>query len=581
MKSRIIIVLFSILIGQSFGQTLIPIKQSTKSGFCNEAKKIIIPCIYDEVRPFSEEVAIVRVNENYGLVDKKGNVVLPIAYNNILCFPSGNYMIYSNKKYGIFGKDGKMLVPAIYNSVTDFSEGFAKVERENFVGFVNTSGKEVLDCSKFSYIDEFSDGLCAIKKGKFGDGLLGKEKGMGYINDKGEVVLFYNEEVNGYGQKIIDYNDIGRFGNGLARIDSFYYIPQTNGNKLKKIKHIKSGYINKKGELVIPMIYDYASDFSGGLAVVKKNDSYGVIDLQGKAVIPVQYSEVRICADNFIFVMDGNKCFLFNNKGQKVKELDCYNVDQFSEGLAVAKSLKTNKKGFIDLSGQFVISPKFDMASYFQSGFAKVEIRGKGHYINKSGEMFCSENEELPIGKQVWMNSDLDVNTFSNGEPIFEANTIEQFYEASKNQKPACFSYSFDLNYKTYYSRLYNWYAVNDPRGLAPKGWKIASQDDWKTLINETGPESTAGIALAKIGFYTKLFIEESSMQDIIDGSWWTSTPVDKDFSMGVQLFGALGGLVKVQGLANTYGLCVRCIKDDSPAKAVKNTEVKKKSKKK
>ena len=50
------------------------------------------------------------------------------------------------------------------------------------------------------------------------------------------------------------------------------------------------------------------------------------------------------------------------------------------------------------------------------------------------------------------------------------------------------------------YGKLYNWYAVNDPRGIAPKGWHVPSDAEWQTLIDYLGGESIAGGQMKESG---------------------------------------------------------------------------------
>ena len=53
--------------------------------------------------------------------------------------------------------------------------------------------------------------------------------------------------------------------------------------------------------------------------------------------------------------------------------------------------------------------------------------------------------------------------------------------------QPACCSYN-NVGYNCEkYGRLYNWYAVNDPRGLAPEGWHVSSRYKWKNLTDFLG----------------------------------------------------------------------------------------------
>ena len=114
-----------------------------------------------------------------------------------------------------------------------------------------------------------------------------------------------------------------------------------------------------------------------------------------------------------------------------------------------------------------------------------MSIEGSEYYI-----VYSQEN--LPvvlIGGQHWMLENLSVSTFRNGDTIHFAKTKEQWEEASKNKLAAWCYYGEDSLLHATYGKLYNWYAVNDPRGLAPEGWKIASQKDFSVLNNHVGME--------------------------------------------------------------------------------------------
>lgn len=103
----------------------------------------------------------------------------------------------------------------------------------------------------------------------------------------------------------------------------------------------------------------------------------------------------------------------------------------------------------------------------------------------------CNNNQEafkeVKIGGQVWMTQNLNVERFCNGDTIQEAITEKQWVNASKNRQPAWCHYDNDAQHGVKYGKLYNWYAVNDPRGLAPKGWRIPSEEDWSMLTEFTG----------------------------------------------------------------------------------------------
>jgi uncharacterized protein (TIGR02145 family) len=86
------------------------------------------------------------------------------------------------------------------------------------------------------------------------------------------------------------------------------------------------------------------------------------------------------------------------------------------------------------------------------------------------------------IGHQEWMTTNLNTSTFSNGDLIQEATTIQEWEDAGLSQQPAWCYYQNNPELGEKYGKLYNWYAVSDPRGLAPAGWHIPSLDEWQQL---------------------------------------------------------------------------------------------------
>jgi uncharacterized protein (TIGR02145 family) len=99
----------------------------------------------------------------------------------------------------------------------------------------------------------------------------------------------------------------------------------------------------------------------------------------------------------------------------------------------------------------------------------------------------------VKIGSQVWTTENLNVSTFRNGDPIPEAKTKEEWVRAGENKQPAWCYYDNDPKNGAKYGKLYNWYAVNDSRGLAPVGYHIPSDDEWTKLHNFLGGDLVAG----------------------------------------------------------------------------------------
>jgi uncharacterized protein (TIGR02145 family) len=108
---------------------------------------------------------------------------------------------------------------------------------------------------------------------------------------------------------------------------------------------------------------------------------------------------------------------------------------------------------------------------------------------------------EVRIGKQVWTTQNLNVTTFRNGDTIPEARSEDQWVEANEKGKPVWCHYENNPENGKKYGRLYNWYAVIDPRGLAPTGWHIPSDDEWTTLTMELGGTNAGAKLKARKGW--------------------------------------------------------------------------------
>jgi len=109
-----------------------------------------------------------------------------------------------------------------------------------------------------------------------------------------------------------------------------------------------------------------------------------------------------------------------------------------------------------------------------------------------------NECTEISIGTQTWKCSNLDVDHYRNGDSIPE---ISDRAEWANSKIGAWCYYNNDSETGSVYGKLYNWYAVNDSRGLAPIGWHISNNDDWNVLLDFLGGKSIAGAKIKEVGY--------------------------------------------------------------------------------
>ena len=191
--------------------------------------------------------------------------------------------------------------------------------------------------------------------------------------------------------------------------------------------------------------------------------------------------------------------------------------------------------------------------------------------------------KQLKIGKQVWMVENLNVYTFKNGDSRPQAKTTEEWMQAGENLQPAWCYYDNDSSNGTKLGKLYNFYAVSDPRGLAPKGYNIPSDADWSMLTNFLGGEKKAGKKMKSIsgweldsikngngtnssgfeglpaGFrrYNGSFFKKGQT-----GIWWSKTEGESNYSWSRFLSNANDFVDRHGDCKRMAGLSVRCLKD-------------------
>jgi uncharacterized protein (TIGR02145 family) len=91
------------------------------------------------------------------------------------------------------------------------------------------------------------------------------------------------------------------------------------------------------------------------------------------------------------------------------------------------------------------------------------------------------------IGDLEWMAENLKTKTYSNGESIdYPGEDIAAWRE---NTRGAYAWYDNDESNGAIYGALYNWYAVTNPIGLCPAGWRVPDQDDWQYLTEYVGEQ--------------------------------------------------------------------------------------------
>lgn len=192
--------------------------------------------------------------------------------------------------------------------------------------------------------------------------------------------------------------------------------------------------------------------------------------------------------------------------------------------------------------------------------------------------IYPSSFPEIVIGQQIWMQQNLSVDTFQNGDPIDMARNADEWSRCG-DEKRACWCY-YDFNPANgeKYGKLYNWYAVNDKRKLAPKDWKIPAIEDWNVLLDFAGGAALAGSQLkCTTEWTTNIGLKNPYQFTAVPGGfingfgtcyesgvyayWWSSTEDNELLARSIDLYDA-ESRAYISRSMKKEGLSVRCIKE-------------------
>lgn len=177
----------------------------------------------------------------------------------------------------------------------------------------------------------------------------------------------------------------------------------------------------------------------------------------------------------------------------------------------------------------------------------------------------------VKIGQQSWSIKNLDVFTYRNGDSIFHAVSDEEWIKAGEEGRPAWCYYKNDTTNDKVLGKLYNFFAVLDARNLAPKGWHIATHEEWKTMMNFLGGEDVAGGKLRGDAEspYKTFNCQFAGLRDYdatysglgATAAFWTGAAYDETRGWDRQIMSNSPIMTTTMDL-KAVGFSVRCIKD-------------------
>jgi uncharacterized protein (TIGR02145 family) len=199
--------------------------------------------------------------------------------------------------------------------------------------------------------------------------------------------------------------------------------------------------------------------------------------------------------------------------------------------------------------------------------------------INQNSELNTTDQngntfDTVHIGGQVWSSQNLNVDKFLNGDPIQQVKSDNEWVLAAKEQKPVWCYFDNNPANGAKYGKLYNWYAVNDARGLAPQGWHVPNEDEWNQFVNYFGGYPINIKNIKKIKKWNVLLsgvrcdgIQWKDCQGNFmyglgnHGGWWASESISSNDAIMFDL-NCMENTEMTYSMSKGFGYAVRCIKD-------------------
>lgn len=330
---------------------------------------------------FSEDLAVYQNQAGKcGFIDSLGKIVIPAAYDACELFQNGLAQVLKKPNYGMINHQGVEVVPFQYRTINDFKDGYAlgSFNQNHELHLIDAQGK--IKRAPESYGNEEKapdvDGESAASP------KTTKSLNLPY----GKV----NDRVDGYSvvEKTIPFND--RYGavDSLGKLViplQYEDLVHCGGGLFTYRRNKKWGLVNHKAEELTAALYDqhllYTSDRSVGLLQVVQNGRYGCVDTHGSLKIPVKYTAIKEFKDGLAYASVDNLYGVIDVNGREIvpfryapgyysRENDYFEFRRVSDKAMVYLFVNPNGK----------VSAEYDQAYNF-SGAVAIVNRNKNRPV--------------------------------------------------------------------------------------------------------------------------------------------------------------------------------------------------------
>lgn len=365
-----------------------PLEIDEKFGVIKRDGTVIIDAKYDDVQIPNNDKAIFvfRNGDSYIVLnDKQEELYTKVGeVSAIAGVSSTGEKVYNNtvlkykenNKYGLLNFDGAKLTEAVYESMESLNDKYGEilVEKDGKLGVINIKGVVLVDC-KYDYIK--GDGYFKDSSYKEGGYIVGNKARGGYV----------------YGYLDKNAKDIIKVGQ-----ESIYRVTEIESNDIYLVARENGRYALYKGNenltdyKYIDMFYNNGT----GTFTVQKNKSYGLINLDGKTVIPEQYEEL-IVVGIFAWASKDGVDFTFDLNGVKQENSQFVSLQMTSTDRFYISIDENYMYGITDLDKKVVVQNKYDYIEEMPNSGLLIATSGNDVTVYSAGitELVSVSNAEL------------------------------------------------------------------------------------------------------------------------------------------------------------------------------------------
>lgn len=358
---------------------------------------------------------ILKQNDLYGVIDKQGNTVIEPKYKEVkipnpekglfVCYQDEDIKVLNEKKEEILNQYDNVEPIRLKNIASDlmYEKSVLKYEKDGKYGLVSFDRKEITK-PIYDEMDNlpYKEGEILVKQNdKYGVINIKGNKMVAIEYDKIAVDEYYTDEnryqyagyivsvktqegyrygyLNSKGKEVLktEYNEISRVTE-IQDNENSYLICAKNG---------QYGITKNEEEIVGNEYQSIRYDATNKVFVIEKSKKYGIVNLEGKIIVPVQYNQIDITGI-YLYAQDEQGTTVYNSNGAQVNiDSDVAILDTSNEKYKIRINNKNGTKyGVINQEGKQLIEEKYNYIEYLYDNYFIVSYEnGKLGIIDDKG----------------------------------------------------------------------------------------------------------------------------------------------------------------------------------------------------